>query len=208
MSDDKTHDKLHGESSGSPHSHLQSRLQKFWQDEVLTFWFEELTPKQWYQSTKRVDDTIRNQFEPLISRIADYTPTSLGNEPRKLLAATIVLDQFPRNSYRGTPKAFAYDPFALEIASHTINEGLDREMSQAERQFCYMPFMHTEDLDTQNQSLALFNKLGTKGGIDAAIEHRDIIVQFGRFPHRNKVLGRQSTPEEIEYLTSAKRFGQ
>lgn len=196
MSDDKQQDKLHG------------KLANGWQDDVLNFWFEELTPKQWYQSTKMVDDTIRNQFEPLICLVANHTPSTLSADSRMLLAATIVLDQFPRNIYRGSPKAFAYDPLALDMAKHIVNEGLDSTMSQAERQFCYMPFMHSEDLDTQNQSLDLFNRLGNQGGIDSAVEHRDIIVQFGRFPHRNDVLKRQSTPEETQYLANAKRFGQ
>jgi len=186
----------------------QIKLHDNWQDDVLSFWFEELTPKQWYQSTKSVDDTIRNQFEPLIALVSNRPANTLGTDARKLLAATIVLDQFPRNIYRGSPEAFACDPLALDLAMRTVNEGLDSTMSQSERQFAYMPFMHAENLETQNRSVKLFNALGVKGGIDAAVEHRNIIVQFGRFPHRNDVLGRPSTEEEIQYLANAKRFGQ
>lgn len=188
------------------------KLHDNWQDDVLSYWFKELTPKQWYQSTKTVDDTIRNKFEPLIALLAncpaDSLKANLGTNPHKLLAATIVLDQFPRNIYRGSPKAFAYDPLALSLAIHTVDEGLDGAMTQSERQFCYMPFMHAEDIDAQNRSLELFDALGRKGGIDSALEHRNIIVQFNRFPHRNDVLKRQSSDEEIQYLTTAKRFGQ
>ncbi|MEE9335901.1 MAG: DUF924 family protein [Granulosicoccaceae bacterium] len=200
MSDGKPQDKLHDKMPDVLHSK--------WQYDVLSFWFEELTPKQWYQSTNAVDDTIRNQFERLIALIASSSSDFLGLDARKLLAAIIVLDQFPRNIYRGSPAAFEYDQIALDLAEYAVTHGFDSRMSQSERQFCYTPFMHSENIETQNQSLELFNSLGNKGAISAAIEHRDIIEQFGRFPHRNKVLNRQSTQEEIQYLTHAKRFGQ
>ncbi len=198
----------------------QIKLSDNWQEDVLSFWFEELTPKQWYQSTKMIDNRIRKQFEPLIALLSNRSANSLKAEmtadikanitadPRKLLAAIITLDQFPRNIYRGSPNAFAYDPLALDLAVYTVNEGVDSTMNQSERQFCYMPFMHAENEDAQNKSLELFKTLGVKGGIDSAIEHRNIVLQFGRFPHRNDVLERQSTEEEIQYLINAKRFGQ
>ena len=114
-----------------------------WQDKVLGFWFDELTPKQWYQSTQAIDNTIRQKFEPLITRLAKSTPNSLGSDPRVLLASTIVLDQFPRNIYRGSANAFAFDNYALAITTHTVSCAFDRTMTQSEKQFCYMPFMQS-----------------------------------------------------------------
>jgi len=187
---------------------MHSKLHSNWQNDVLSFWFETLTPKQWFQSSKTVDDAIQNQFEPLIDSVAQQASSIQGLDSHSQLAAILVLDQFPRNCYRGSPKAFDYDPIALTIAQGVTAQGLDSAMSQPERQFCYMPFMHSENLAHQNQSLELFNNLGVEGGISSAVEHRDIITQFGRFPHRNEVLSRQSTREELEYLTDAKRFGQ
>jgi len=179
-----------------------------WHEKVLRFWFEELTPKQWYVSTKTIDGTIQQRFESLITALANTAPSSHSLDAHRVLAATIVLDQFPRNIHRGSAQAFAYDHNALAVARYSIDNQLDAGLNNSERQFSYMPFMHSENLENQNTSVSLFTELDNKAGLDSALEHRDIIAQFGRFPHRNDVLNRRSTPEEIDYLATAKRFGQ
>ena len=112
----------------------------------------------------------------------------------------IVLDQFPRNIHRGTPDAFASDATALALAAGLIAKGGDRELSEVERQFLYMPYQHAEDLSVQERSLELFRALGNANVLDFATRHRDIIARFGRFPHRNVIVGRASTPEEVAFL--------
>jgi len=183
-------------------------LDSDWHQKVLGYWFDELTPKQWYVSTKAIDDTIQQRFEPLITVLASTEPETLGRDAHKLLAGTIVLDQFPRNIYRGSSQAFAYDPTALKMAEYCVAMKLDQNLSATERQFSYMPFMHSENLEKQQTSVELFTQLGTRQGAESAIEHRDIVAQFGRFPHRNDVMKRQSTEQELAYLANAKRFGQ
>ena len=123
---------------------------------------------------------------------------------RPALALAILLDQFPRNMYRGTPHAFASDPQALAVARAIVAHGLDRELLPVQRWFVYLPFEHAEDIEAQRESLRLFASLGD--GPDAASvqdyaqRHHDVIARFGRFPHRNAILGRESTPEEVEFL--------
>ena len=128
--------------------------------------------------------------------------------PRGALAAAIVLDQFPRNMYRGTAKAFATDDLAIRLARQAIENKVDEHLTPAERLFLYMPFQHSEILADQEHAVMLFKALGQENALRYAIEHRDIIARFGRFPHRNRALGRQSTPEEEVFLQEHKGFGQ
>lgn len=179
-----------------------------WIDEVLSFWFEEVGPERWFESTPELDETIRQRFGALHDKLASKLPQEATASPRGALAATIVLDQFPRNVYRGTAKAFATDDQAIGLARKAIDSKLDEHLTLAERQFLYMPFQHSEILADQEHAVMLFKALGEKEALRYAIEHRDIIERFGRFPHRNRALGRQSTAEEEAFLQEHKGFGQ
>ena len=169
-------------------------------DEVLAFWFDELTPDDWFGGGDEVDDRIRGRFLALHEALRDGVPESWRATARGMLAAVIALDQFPRNMYRGDAQAFAADPMALALATEGIELGLDQAMSKDERKFFYLPFEHSEDPAVQARSVELFASLDDEDTLGYAVRHQEIIDRFGRFPHRNEVLGRESTPEEIEFL--------
>jgi uncharacterized protein (DUF924 family) len=176
-----------------------------WIDEVLRFWFEELRPEQWFRADAAVDEAIRLRFGGLRESLA-AEPADVP-APRAALARVIVLDQFSRNLFRNSPAAYATDALALETAQAAIDAGWDRELSSTERQFLYMPFQHSEDRAVQRRSIELFASLGKPDVLVFAEQHQDIVDRFGRFPHRNAVLGRRSTPAEIEFLKTAPAFG-
>ena len=170
-------------------------------DEVLAFWFEELTPDDWFGGGEEVDARIRGRFLALHEALRDEVPESWRATARGMLAAVIALDQLPRNMYRGSREAFAADPTALALAEEAVERGLDRAMSIDERKFLYLPFEHSEDPAVQARSVELFASLDDEDTLGYALRHKEIIDRFGRFPHRNEVLGRESTPEELEFLT-------
>ncbi len=167
---------------------------------VLDFWFVETSPKQWWSANARFDAAVRERFSAL------HRAANLGElwewrkQPRGRLAEIIVLDQFPRNMYRGTPQAFASDAMALALAQEAVAGGHDLQLAPPERGFLYMPYQHSESRLVQVESLRLFTALGVEEQYDFALRHKAIIDRFGRYPHRNQVLGRESTPEEIEFL--------
>ena len=168
--------------------------------EVLAFWFEELTPEDWFGGGDEVDERVRQRFLALHEALRDEVPESWRTTARGMLAAVIALDQFPRHLYRGDPRAFAADPGALALATEAIERGLDRAMSTDERKFFYLPFEHSEDPAVQARSVELFATLENENTLRYALRHKEIIDRFGRFPHRNEALGRESTPEELEFL--------
>jgi len=170
-----------------------------WVGEVLRFWFEQLTDKDWFAKSDALDAQIRQRFLATYEQLAANGATDLSG-PRALLAALIVLDQFSRNMFRGDPRAFAADPIARRLARSAIEQGFDRAMSTRERLFVYLPFQHSEDRADQARALDLMTALGNPAWTRFAIAHKQIIDRFGRFPHRNAVLGRESTPEEVEML--------
>ena len=170
-------------------------------DEVLAFWFEELSADDWFGGGDEVDDRIRERFLPLHEALRNEVPAGWRATARGILAAVIALDQFPRNLYRGDRRAFATDPTALALATDAVERGLDREMSKDERQFLYLPFEHSEDREVQARSVELFASLDDEDTLGYAVRHKEIIDRFGRFPHRNEALGRESTPEELAFLT-------
>lgn len=176
-----------------------------WVEEVLKFWFEELQPAAWFAKDAVVDAQIRGRFERLHEQLS-LGELPVPNTPRGHLAAVIVLDQFPRNMYRGSAKAFASDAKALEVSAHAVDAGFDREMTKQERQFLYLPFMHSEELAMQTRCVELFAALNDTDLMKYATEHRDIVERFGRFPHRNAALGRDSTPEEAAFITNHAGF--
>lgn len=169
-------------------------------DEILRFWFETLTPEDWYRKDPVVDSEIAKRFGAAYERLRDGVPPAWLAEPRSMLAAILVLDQFPRNMFRDDPRAFATDRAALALAKRAIGEGLDMRLAPEQRAFIYMPFQHSEAATDQEQSIALFTALGNPLNLDFARKHQAIIARFGRFPHRNSVLGRTSTPAELAFL--------
>jgi uncharacterized protein (DUF924 family) len=177
-----------------------ARADDAWISEVYGFWFEELEPEQWFRADPAVDEAIRRRFAALHRSLAAREPAAPS--PRAAVASVIALDQFPRNIYRRTADAYATDGVALETAQAAIAAGFDRELSAAERQFLYMPFQHSEDRLMQQRSVELFASIGDAEGLRYAIEHQRVIDRFGRFPHRNAILGRPSTPEELEFMNA------
>ena len=178
-----------------------------WATDVLSFWFEELRPQDWFERSDAVDETIRRRFGQLHSALAEAAPSMSFDDPRTALAAIIVLDQFSRNMFRGEAKAFATDSLALFIARHAVERDHDAAVPEQWRHFFYMPFMHSETVSDQEHCVALFSAL-SGDSVKYAIEHRDIIARFGRFPHRNEVLGRKTTAPEQAFLSEHKGFGQ
>ena len=171
-----------------------------WVREVLRYWLEDLTLDQCFEKNDAIDATIRERFGAVHEQLAGAPGSIRADAPRELLAALIVFDQFSRNLHRGSPKAFATDPVALRLARAAVADGLDQAMSKRERIFVYLPFEHSEDAADQEQSIRLFAQLGDENLDKYAMAHKVIIDRFGRFPHRNVVLGRESTPEEIAFL--------
>ena len=169
-------------------------------EEVIDYWLETLSTDDWYGAPPEVDAEIARRFGDLFERLSEEVPDAWLRSPQERLAAILVLDQFPRNIYRGSPRAFATDAKALALSKDAIATGADRELPPEQRAFLYMPFQHAENLADQCRSLELFEYLGNPNNLDFAVRHYEIIARFGRFPHRNAVLGRVSTPEELSFL--------
>jgi uncharacterized protein (DUF924 family) len=177
-------------------------------DEVLEFWFgREDEPgygefrEAWFRKDPEFDRQVRDRFEALHEEAAVGDLDDWKQEARSCLALVILLDQFPRNMFRGDPRSYATDRKAQETAEHAVERAFDRELPDFQRMFLYMPLMHSEDLEHQRRSVELFRALGGSDAAGYAVRHMEIIERFGRFPHRNEVLGRQTTPEEAEFLT-------
>ena len=166
-----------------------------WQEDVLDFWFG-LDPKSWWRGGEDVDAACR-RFEDLYADKRQLPPNSFLGDARTALAAVILFDQLPRNMYRGHADQFMTDALALAVAKGAIERGYDEGMSKDEKTFLYMPFQHSEALADQNRAMLLFTALGDDWLLDFARKHRDIIARFGRFPHRNVMLGRAPRPDEV-----------
>ncbi len=173
---------------------------------VHRFWFEECQPKQWYGGGPEFDAHVRDRFGPLHAEAAHSALFAQRTTARRRLAEVILLDQFSRNIHRGTARAFASDPLALGLAQDVVARGLDVQLTDTERHFLYMPYMHSESLAVHDESVRLFTALGRDDGLDYAIRHRAVIERFGRYPMRNAALGRANTPEEEAYI--AERAGR
>jgi uncharacterized protein (DUF924 family) len=167
-----------------------------WRSDVLKFWFG-LKPEQWWRGPPELDEQVRDRFLDLWKEKRQLPPESFLDDPLTAAAAVILFDQFPRNMFRGHADQFSTDPLALAIAKLAIDRGLDEQLDRQERGFLYMPFQHSEDMDDQNRSILLFTKLGDEEQLDYARKHHDVIARFGRFPHRNAMLGRQPRADEI-----------
>ena len=169
-------------------------------EQVIDFWLRETPSEKRFARDADLDAEIEKRFGALHSQLTLNVPDEWRTDARTMLGAIIVLDQFSRNLFRDDPRAFAQDSAALALAWQMVVDGSDMELSKLERQFVYLPFEHAEDLAAADQSVALFAALGEKIGIDYAHRHHAVIAKFGRYPGRNKALGRQSTAAELAYL--------
>lgn len=167
---------------------------------VLSFWFEELTPEDWFKKNDALDQTISDRFAATHLALARQVPEAWRSTADAVLALIIVFDQFPRNIYRDTPLAFATDCLALSEAKRAIAEGLDQQVEQERRLFFYLPLEHSEEIQDQHHCVELVAQLENEELLRYAHAHKDVIDQFGRFPHRNRILARDNTPEEDAYL--------
>jgi len=175
--------------------------------DVLHFWFGEPPGerrKAWFVKDPQFDEQVRGRFLPLVEQAAAGALSGWTASAQGSLALIVVTDQFPRNLFRGSARAFATDRIALPTAAHVIAQGWDAAMLPVERMFVYLPYEHSESIADQDRAVELFAPLApfpeTSDALDFAERHRVIIKRFGRFPHRNAALGRPSTPEEIEFL--------
>ena len=169
-------------------------------ESILKFWFVETEPRMWWISDSEFDDRIRNRFSATLEQAAHGELYSWRKEPRGRLAEILVLDQFSRNIHRSTPLAFAQDPMALGLSQEAIAVGADGVLSPIERSFLYMPFMHSESRLLHEWAEKLYRANGLADNHAFELKHKTIIDRFGRYPHRNAMLGRVSSAEELEFL--------
>lgn len=167
-----------------------------WRSDVLKFWFG-LDPREWWKADPALDHRIRQGYLKLWAEKRQLPVDAFLGDRLTALAGVILFDQFPRNIFRGHADQFATDHLALAIAKGAVDKGLDDELQPIERNFLYMPFSHSENLDDQNRGVLLFSEVGSANFVDASKKHRAVIERFGRFPHRNAVLGRAPRPEEV-----------
>ncbi|NEQ21248.1 MAG: DUF924 domain-containing protein [Microcoleus sp. SIO2G3] len=180
-------------------------------DTILEFWFGKpdeadygKSRKVWFTKNPEFDDEVRSRFLNVHNQAAAGKLDDWKTTPQSCLALIILLDQFPRNMFRGQPQAFATDPQALAYAKYAVTQGFDKELPKLQRWFVYLPFEHSENLADQHQCVELCEQMDddpdTREAIDYAYRHLRVIERFGRFPHRNQILGRETTPEEAEFL--------
>jgi uncharacterized protein (DUF924 family) len=170
--------------------------------EVLKFWFEETVPAQWFQKNDAFDAELRERFMTVYDMATKDMCDEWARDAYGALALCLVLDQFPRNMFRKSPRAYATDAKALVIARGAVHKGFDQILEPVKRRFLYLPFEHSEVLEDQKRSVSLFETMRDVDplGYEYALKHHEVIEKFGRFPHRNAVLGRDSTEEELDYL--------
>jgi len=174
--------------------------------EIIEFWYTPPMSEHWFSSTPEIDGLIRNRFERLWEQASQGELDAWQRTAEGCLALCIVLDQFPLNMFRGEAKSFASEQKALAVSRYAVSNGLDEQLPAERRVFLYMPLMHSENLADQDESVRLFEASGLEGNARFARHHREIIRRFGRFPHRNALLGRTSRAEEKAYLTSKEAF--
>jgi uncharacterized protein (DUF924 family) len=169
---------------------------------VLGFWFgaDDVERPEWFRADPAFDREIATRFGAAIDAALAGELDAWADTPRGALARIVLLDQFTRNAFRGTPRAFAGDALALAAARRMVREGQDDALTPMQRQFAYMPFEHAEDLEAQREGVKLIGAKAPASQLEWAVKHHDVIARFGRFPHRNEILGRESTPEEVAFL--------
>ena len=169
--------------------------------QILNFWFDEIEPALWWKKDNTFDALLLERFSDVYKRATRCELFEWRQQPEGRLAEIIVLDQFSRNMFRGTAEAFAYDAMSLTLSQEAVACGADLELKPQQRSFLYMPFMHSESLQIHEIAVELFRQEGMQSHLEFELSHKRIIEKFGRYPHRNKILGRTSTAEEIDFLT-------
>ncbi len=175
-------------------------------EEIIAFWFSEPVKRLWFNANPSFDRLLRVNYLEAYEIARSGHLSSWQQQAEGSVALTILLDQFPLNMFRGEARSFATEEEARRVAKNAIKLGFDRALTDDQKIFIYMPFMHSESMDDQNYAVKLFENAQLTDNLKYATHHRDIIQRFGRFPHRNKILGRESTPEELEYLKSKDAF--
>lgn len=168
--------------------------------DIIHFWFKELSPEQHFKKDEALDQIIKDRFESLYAAAAQGELYSWRGSAHGRLAEIIVLDQFPRNMFRGHKKSFATDPMALVLCQEAIGLGVEGKLSHTERPFLLMPLMHSESKVIHEYAVKKFNQPGLENAYDFELKHKKIVDRFGRYPHRNLILGRESTAAEVEFL--------
>lgn len=168
--------------------------------DVLKFWFEEIEPSKWWVKDHAFDEMLVQRFSNLHTSANRCELYEWRENAHGRLAEIIILDQFSRNMFRDSARSFASDPLALALAQEAVSLGLDQSLQPPERNFLYMPFMHSESLAIHEVAVGLFEANGGKSNLEFELKHKAIIEKFGRYPHRNELLGRQSTKAEIDFL--------
>ncbi|MDB6177155.1 DUF924 domain-containing protein [Paracoccus sp. Z330] len=174
--------------------------------DISNFWFAAEMQPYWFKKSDDIDRQIIQLFAETYEAAHAGRLSDWAHDCESALALVIVLDQFPRNMFRNSSRSYESNDLALTVARRALENGCDGKVDPTRRQFFYLPFMHSEDLDDQNKSVALYEALGNAHSLHFAKEHRDIIARFGRFPHRNAVLGRQNSPEEEAFLKTHTGF--
>ncbi|MCW8901009.1 MAG: DUF924 domain-containing protein [Gammaproteobacteria bacterium] len=175
-------------------------------ESIIDFWYSDRIKSQWFNSTKKLDQEIKDNYEAVWKAAIRGEFNHWKGSAQGCLALAIILDQFPLNMYRGEVESFSTEAMAIKISKHAIDKGFDEELGKDKIAFLYMPLMHSEDMDDQNLSVSMFEKAGLDDNARFAKHHRGIVQQFGRFPHRNEILQRESSQSEIDYLNSDKAF--
>ncbi len=170
---------------------------------VLDFWFDKLDSADWFRKSTELDRKIKNQFEETHRQVTVGETADWRNVPKGRLAEILVLDQFSRNMFRDTSAAFASDPLALALAQEAVRVGDDQKLEESQRIFLYMPYMHSESAKIHEHAIVLFEDTSS---FEFELKHKVIIDRFGRYPHRNSILGRTSTAEEIAWMEGNQGF--
>jgi len=174
-------------------------------DNLIEFWFSERVKKLWYNSNPEFDREIEEKYSSMYHAACDGLLNDWQSTANGCLALIILFDQYPLNVFRDNIKSFATEKQAVQVAEHCVKHGFDKQITKIQRNFIYMPFMHSEEIALQELSIKLFKTINPDD-VKYAFHHHNIIAKYGRFPHRNKILGRESTPEEIKYLSSKEAF--
>ena len=174
--------------------------------DIIDFWFAEENKSLWFNSSPLFDSELKEQFEDTYIAACEGELSAWEDSAEGLLALVILLDQFPLNMYRGDAKCFSTEQRSREISLKSIEKGLDKKLSNEQKSFLYMPFMHSEEISDQDKAISLFEEAGLKENARFAHHHRDIVQRFGRFPHRNSILDRENTDAEKNYLVSGEAF--
>ena len=172
--------------------------------DVLDYWFSEKSKQFWFASTPQIDNEIKVRFESVWEKAAEGEYSQWKETADGSVALIVILDQLPLNMFRSDPKGFQTENMAVEVALNAINNGFDEELNDEKLLFLFMPLMHSENIDHQNLQVYLFDKYNFN--LEFSKHHRDLVKKFGRFPHRNEILGRMSTMEELDYLLSDNAF--